>query len=153
MATTVLSERESSRGLDTRLGRNRDLFFRSYVLLACLGCAIGGVILTGRSERFSGPAFRGPRDLVDWIPLLDAWVCWGVLFLLYGLTLGLAMKRAAAVHVLRFGLVVYTFLALTLAVSVLREPTVAAIGCVLCMGFAALSLIMSDHLECNGWEE
>lgn len=150
----VLSDRESSRGLnDTRLGRNRDLFFRSYVLLAGLGCGMGGVILTGGEDRFSGPAFRGPRDLVDWLPFFDAWVYWGVLFLMYGMALGVTMKRPAAVHVLRFGLVVYSFLALTLAVSVLREPTVAAVGCVLCLGFAALSLFMSDHLGCFGWEE
>lgn len=137
----------------TKLGRNRDLFFRTYVLLSCLGCGMGGVILTGGAARFSGPAFRGPRDLVDWLPIFDAWVYWGVLFVLYGLALGIAMKRSIAVHVLRFGMVVYTFLSLTFMLSVLQEPTVAATGCVAYLIFAVLSLFMSDHLETFGWEE
>lgn len=132
-------------------GESHDLLVRSYVLLAALSCGVGGVILAGGAERFSGPSFEGPRDLVAWLPL-DAWVWWGTLFMAHGVALALALKRPLAVHMLRFGMVVYAFLAITFAASVFQEPAAAATGVIAYTGFAALALFASDHLEHHGWE-
>lgn len=132
--------------------RDHDLFMRIYVLMAALSCGVGAVILTGGASRFSGPGFRGPRDLVAWLPFFDAWVYWGALFALHGIALALSMKRSIAVHTLRFGMVVYVFLAITFVVSVFKEPTAAAVGSVAYFVFAILALFMSDHLERFGWE-
>ncbi len=127
------------------------LFSRLYVLMACISCGAGAVILGGGAPRFSGDEFKGARDLVNWMPFFDSWVYWGALFLLHGLGVGYSLQRPIAKHVLRFGIVVYTFLAFTLVYSLTQGPTVAAFGCVLCFGIAVLALFLSDHLEQHGW--
>lgn len=166
----LLADRTTRRQVDTRTDgrlvvrrkrkdrvdvrrRSKDLFFRVYVLMAALSCGLAGVILEGGSIRFSGPGFRGPRELVSWLPFFEPHFYWGVLFMLHGIALVVCVYRPLAKHVLRFGLVVYSFLSLTFLLSVFKEPTVAATGCVAYLGLGTLCLLLSDHLEQYGWEE
>ena len=127
------------------------LFVRFYALCACLGIGLGGVILSGGEARFSGPSFKGPTALVAWAPLPAHWI-WGVFFLAYGLILVGTLGRPAAVHVLRVGIILYTFLAISFIGSVTFDPRASLTGFVAYLGFAVAHLYLSDHLHARGWE-
>lgn len=128
-----------------------DLFVRTYVLMVGLTFGLGSVILTGGSERFSGPSFAGPRVLAEPLPWLQPHVYWGLLFLLHGLLLVTALGRQRAVHVLRFGIVVFWFLAFGFVVSGFQQSTAALTGVVAYLVVGSLFLVLSDHVRARGW--
>lgn len=128
------------------------LFVRLYTLCACLAIGLAFAVTAGGEKRFSGPSFNGPRALVEyWVPPGYAHWVWGLMFLCHGLWLVFAMGRRMAVHALRFGIVTYTFLALSFGGSVASTPTAAGTGVVAYLIFAAIHLYLSDHLTSRGW--
>lgn len=127
------------------------LFVRLYCTLVVLATGLGVVVLFGGENRFSAPGFAGARALVSFVPV-KPYVAWGLIFLAYGLALLAALGKRAAVHVLRFGMMLYIFFAIGLLKSVLDSPITAATGVVVygcCMLFHAF---LSDYLDHNGWE-
>lgn len=136
--------------MDTRLNFTT-LFLRCYVLAACQGVALGGVFLLGGANRFAGPSFETPRNLFAWTGLPAHWI-WGGVFLTYGLALVLSLGRERAVHVLRGGLALYLFLALSFAGSVFADARAAMSGFVSYTIIALIHLVLSDHLHNRGWE-
>ena len=127
------------------------LFVRIYALMACLGIGLGVAIVVGGTERFSGPSFRGPHNLVDWTGM-PAYAVWGVVFLAYGLSLVFSLGRRAAIHVLRVGIALYFFFVLSFATSVAVDPKASITGCVAYTITAVVHLYLSDHLHHRGWE-
>lgn len=162
---TLLAERRQTKSQEEQvpLGpRANNLFVRLYVLMAGLGFALGGAFALGGSQRFASPAFEGARDLVAFLPG-QAHVWWGGLFIFYGVLLVAALgRRVAAIHVLRFGVVVYLFLTTSFISSVVFERSLvladgsvvkAALSGIVAYGsFAIAHLILSDHLTHKGWE-
>lgn len=130
-----------------------DLFFRCYVLLAAASCMYGAVVLAGGGDRFTDASFRGPSDLVSWLPFFGPWVYWGAMFLIHGVLMIVFIKRDLAINILRFVIVVYTFLAIAFLLSVFREPTATGAWCVIFAAFALLALFVSDHLGEHGWKD
>lgn len=128
------------------------LFIRMYAVTVLLAAGLGAVVLYGREERFSGPAFAGPRDFVEWVPVLAPYQVWAGAFLIYGLLLVAALGRAYAVHVLRVGMILYFFFSLSFALSVLSNPVAAATGVVAYLCFFLIHLFLSDHLSATGWK-
>lgn len=127
------------------------LFVRVYALMACLGIGLGVAIAAGGEQRFEGPMFEAPRNLVAWLPIQPYW-SWALLFSAYGLTLVGTLGRRMAVHTLRFGIVVYFFAASCFAGSMQIDPRASAVGLVFTVFAAALHLFTSDHLTKRGWE-
>lgn len=127
------------------------LFVRAYTLMVGLCFGLGAVVLTGGEPRFSAPSFTGPKALVGWLPFLPPYAWWGALFILHGIVLVLSLGRSYAVHVLRFGIVVFWFLSFAFVVSAVREPTAGIMAVVAYAVFGALFLFLSDHLSAHGW--
>lgn len=127
------------------------LFVRVYALMACLGIGLGVAVAVGGDDRFSEPSFTTPRALVSWLPIAPHWV-WGLMFIVFGTVLVITLGRRIAVHVLRFGIVVYLFLATSFAGSVQVDARASFVGIVFCSGLAVLHLLLSDHLTSKGWE-
>ena len=137
--------------MNTRLNFTT-LFLRCYVLAACQGVALGGVFLLGGDNRFSSPSFETPRNLLAWTGLPAHWG-WGTVFLMYGLALVMSLGQDRAVHVLRMGLALYLFLALSFAGSVFADARAAMSGFVSYTIIALIHLVLSDHLHGRGWKE
>lgn len=127
------------------------LFVRFYALCACLGIGLGVAILSGGTARFSGPSWKGPEALVTWIPVPAHWI-WGGIFLIYGLTVVGVLGRTVSVHILRLGIVLYFFLAISFIGSVAIDPRASITGFVAYFAFAVVHLYLSDHLAHRGWE-
>ena len=127
------------------------LAVRLYILCACLAFGLGAAVLVGREERFSGPSFTTPRALVEWSGV-PAYIGWAGLFIVYGILLVFSLGRDRAVHVLRFGIVVYCFLALSFLGSVAVDPKASITGVVAYFSFAMAHLFLSDHLVFRGWD-
>jgi hypothetical protein len=127
------------------------LFLRGYVLMAAQGLGLGGVFMFGGESRFSGPAFHSLRDLTEWTTIPPHWV-WGGVFMAYGFTLVFALGKSWAVHVLRGGLALYLFLALSFGGSAWNDERAAWSGLVSYSILAVVHLILSDHLSSRGWE-
>lgn len=129
-----------------------DLFVRVYGLMIGLSFGLGAVILSGGPRRFNNPTFEGPRDLVAWLPLMPPYAWWGVMFLVYGTVLAVCIGRMVAVHVLRFGIVVFAFLTIAFLSSVLQSPVAVMTGVVAYLVFALLFAVLQDHLSASGWK-
>ncbi len=127
------------------------LLIQMYMLKVALAFGLGGVVLMGGSGRFSNTTFGGPRDLVDWTGI-PAHVIWGLMFLALGTGLIWSVGKPAAVHFLRFGMVVYVFLVITFVVSVVNSPTAALTGVVAYGVFATAHALLSTHLAAYGWK-
>lgn len=127
------------------------LFVRIYCLCACLAIGLAVAIGYGGEPRFSAPSFRTPRALLAWTGLPPHYV-WASVFLVYGLLLILALGRHLAVHVLRVGIALYTFWALSFGGSAALDARVSVTGLVSYGVIAGLHLYLSDHLYCRGWE-
>lgn len=127
------------------------LALRVYAVMACISVGLGAVFLWGGEERFSGPAFRTPRQLVSWMSV-DPSTVWGGAFLIFGLVMAFCIGKQGAVWVLRAGVALYLLLAISFLGSVMHSPQVAASGCVVYAGIALVHLFLSDHLTHRGWE-
>ena len=141
------------RGFLTREGRSlspETLLFQMYTLMVGLAFGFGAVVLLGPSKRFSGPSFQGPRDLFRWSGS-DPRIIWGLLFVGLAVALVWGIGKQAAVHILRFGLVVHAFLAITFLASTFTEPAAALTGVVAYTAFAGIHLVLSVHLRELGW--
>jgi hypothetical protein len=130
--------------------RPETLLIQMYSLKVALAFGLSAVIVAGGEERFSGDAFKGPRALVAWLPV-EPYMPWATLFLLLGAALVYGIGKPVAIHVLRFGMVVYVFLLIAFACSAFQDPTVAFTGCVAYTVFAAAHLLVSAHLDTYGW--
>lgn len=138
-----------------------NLFVRFYTLAAGLAFGLAGAFALGGASRFAGPSFEGARDLVSWLPG-HPHLWWGALFAVYGVALVASLGRAIAVHVLRFGVVVYLFLTVSFVSSVVFERAAvlqdgsivrAALSGIVAYGtFTVFHLTLSDHLTHRGWE-
>lgn len=124
---------------------------RLYTLLVGLSFGLGTVILTGGPQRFASPSFDGPKALTSVLPWFSPHTYWGLLFAAYGLALIGALGRWQAVHVLRFGVVVYMFLAVALTVSVFTNPIAALTGVVTYLVLAGFHAVVSEHIAHTGW--
>lgn len=129
----------------------QSLFFRMYVLMACLGIGLGMAILAGGADRFSGPSLTGPRNLVSWTGL-EPHLVWGSAFLIYGLILVFALGRQVAVWALRGGVALYLFFVISFATSIVVEPRASITGLVAYGVFSLIHLYLSDHLHNRRWE-
>lgn len=128
------------------------LFVRIYCTIVALATGLGIVVLLGGAERFSSPGLSGPRDLVGWIPGMEPYGVWGLIFLGYGVLLLLHLGRSAAVHTLRLGMILYVFFAMSLAKSVIDSPITAATGVVVYTFCMMLHAYLADYLHNHGWE-
>lgn len=130
--------------------RPETLLIQMYSLKVALAFGLGAVVLAGGDERFSGPTFRGPKNLFAWTDLNPRLV-WGMIFLCLGAGLVWAIGKPVAIQVLRFGLVVYCFLVVTFLWSAFQSPTAALTGVVAYGTFAAAHALLSVHLDAYGW--
>lgn len=126
-----------------------EILLQTYMLMVALSFGLGGVIIAGGEQRFSGPSFKGARDLVSWAG--DPHLLWGAMFILLGALLVWGVGKRMAIHFLRFGLVVFVFLALSFVRSISVSPAVALTGIVAYAIFGALHLALSLHLDKHGW--
>lgn len=129
------------------------LLVQLYVLDITLAGALGAVLLVSGERQFSGPAFTSAQDLVDWMPG-EPHVTWGCLFIALAATLlGSLGRQESAVRVLRFGMVVYVFLAVAcLSALVFRDADEAgSFICIASLIFATNHLVLSVHLDGYGW--
>lgn len=126
------------------------LLLQIYSLKIALAFGLGAVILAGGDQRFNNPSFQSPRDLVSWTGL-DARVVWGILFLALGAALVFTIGMRLAVHVLRFGMVVYMFLVVGFIVSVINSPAASLTGIVAYGTFGIAHALVSVHLDKYGW--
>jgi len=125
---------------------------RFYVLGTCLAIGLAVAIVGGGDARFSAPSFDGPRGLVSWTGF-DPHLVWGAAFLAYGIVLVGGLGRTWAIHALRFGLVLYWFLAISFTGSLFTQPTASATGLVAyaCIGVA--HALLADHFHAYGWDD
>lgn len=129
----------------------RALFVRFYALMACIAIGLGIAFFVGGEVRFSGHGFVGAHDLVAWLPI-PAYLSWAALFLIYGLGLVAALgKKDLAIHLLRFGVVIYLFLVTSFVRSAMLDPVAALSGIVIYTATAVAHLFLSDHLTQLGW--
>lgn len=130
---------------------------RVYMLMVGVSFGLGAVVLGGDPRRFSGPSFEGPRHLVQWVPGWEPHQLWGALFLLHAIIMVALWGRTTAVHALRFGMVVFWFLAIAFATSVATvemvrsQPAPALTAVVMYTGWGTLYLLVSDYLSDRGW--
>lgn len=127
------------------------LLIQMYSLMIALAFGLGVVILTGGDGRFSGTALSGARDLANWVPILEPQEVWGALFLLLSFALVWGIGKRAAIHILRFALVVYLFLAIAFLNSSGTDPTVALTAVVAYVTFGIAHALISVELDLHGW--
>ena len=128
-----------------------DLAVRVYVLLVA-GCfAIGVAVLVGNDSRFEGPSFEVALALGELFPLFDAHTWWALLFLTLGGLLIATLGRRIAVHVLRFGFVVFTALAFTFILSAFTTPTASLAVIPAFLVIAGIFVLLGDHIAHKGW--
>lgn len=125
---------------------------RFYVLAAGLGIGLGAATLVGGEARFSEPSYSGPAGLVLWTGIPAHWV-WGAIFLTYGIILVLAFGRhTTSIHALRFGVVLYFFLAVSFVGSAALDARASLTGIIVYTVFAMAHAFLSDHFHSRGWE-
>lgn len=146
MFEALRGQREALRSL-----RPETLLLQMYSLKVALACGLGAVILAGGDERFSAPALGSAKDLVAWTGA-NPRIVWGLLFLAIGVALIWALGKRVAIHILRFGLVVYMFFVVGLAISVFRDPAAGLMGIVVFTVLGAAHALLSVHLEKYGWQ-
>jgi len=122
-----------------------------YVLMAALAMGMSGAFIVGGEARFSSPSFTVPAQLVQALPF-GSNVAWGTFFFCYAIALIYTLGRSGAIHVLRFGIALYLFLAISFGGSVVVDTKAAASGAITYIAIATLHLFLQDHLSSRGWE-
>jgi hypothetical protein len=125
---------------------------RLYGVCVALSLGFGSMVLWGGATRFSGPAWEGPRRVGAFIHHEgDAWVTFGMAFLLYGLALLLILAwrrhaRQLVIWCLRLGWVIYLGLATSFLWSLREIPTAAGTGVTAYTCIALLHVFLADDV-------
>lgn len=133
--------------------RPEALLVQLYCLDIAAAAALGVVLLISGERQFSGPAFVSAQDLVGWLPG-QSHVIWGCLFIaLATLLLGCIGHQKPSVHALRFGMVIYVFLAVACLVAILFRDVdeAGSFITIASLIFATNHLVLSVHLDGYGW--
>lgn len=137
----------------TRQTLPEPLLIQVYSLMVAAAIGLATVILSAGAlagEDFLGGELEGPRALVDWVPFLSPEVLWGFLFLAVGAGLIWGIQKRWTIHLLRFCIVVYTFLALSFVTSD-GVSAISLMAAVLALIHAGMHLILSVRIDVHGW--